>query len=258
MKMHVPPLGKPQPWVIPVTIVCLAFGGFIASLYSAAASGSMPVDPSQMSREQLAVLYAQTMKDQQAGQQEVEDLRTKVRLLSDAQTQGNALQKEINDLRVRAGDAPVQGAGILLTLDDTGNVKNNTPFDPSATALLTVHDVDLFTLVNELRSAGAEAIDINDQRVIASTAIRCAGPVIQVNGTQVAPPFRLRAIGSADTLYGALKLPGGELDVLQRLGIKVTVTKKNAMVLPAIKTLPQFTVAKPAPDNTPSSDGADL
>jgi len=255
MKMHVP-LGRPQPWVIPVTIVCLAFGGFIASLYSAAASGSTPVDTSKMTREQLAVLYAQALSTQQANQKEVADLRTKVDLLSNMETKGREQQKEINDLHVLAGDTPVQGAGILLTLDDTGNVKN-TPFDPNV-SLRVVHDSDLFTLVNELRSAGAEAMAINDQRVIGSTAIRCAGPVIQVNGTQVAPPFRLRAIGNADTLYGAINMPGGDLEVLRQLGIRITVTKKKAMVIPAIKVLPHFEVGKPAEDHTPSSDGTDL
>lgn len=255
MKMHVP-LGKPQPWVIPVTVVCLAFGGFIASLYSAAASGSAPIDVSKMSREQLALMYAQSLTTQQSQQKEIEDLRTKVSALLDTQTKGEALQKEINDLRVRAGSTPVKGEGVLLTLDDTGNVKNAT-FDPNVN-LRVVHDSDLFTLVNELRSAGAEAIAVNDQRVIGSTAIRCAGPVIQVNGTQVAPPFRIRAIGKADTLYGAINMPGGDLELLRQLGIKVTAAKKQAMVIPAIKILPLFAVGKPVADNTPPSDGTDM
>ncbi len=255
MKMHVP-MVKPQPWVIPVTIVCLAFGGFIASLYSAAASGSTHIDVTKISHEQLALLYAQALTTEQAQQKEIEDQRAKVSALLDRETMGNALQKEINDLRVRAGGSPVQGEGILLTLDDTGNGKN-TPLDPNVN-LRVVHDSDLFTLVNELRSAGAEAIAVNDQRVISSTAIRCAGPVIQVNGTQVAPPFRIRAIGKADTLYGAINMPGGDLELLRQLGIKVTAIKKHAMVIPAIKILPLFAVGKPVPDNTPASDGTDM
>lgn len=246
MKMHVP-LGKPQPWVLPVTIVCLAFGGFIAFLTTAASQQLSTIDTAQMNREQLMALYAKVLLENRDQQKEIEELRNKQNeLMSGAlneQKMRDALKQEIDDLRVRAGATPVKGPGIFILIDDTGNIKNN-PVDPNAN-LRVVHDSDLLTLVNELKSSGAEAIDVNGQRIIANSAIRCAGPVIQVNGTQIAPPFRISAIGKPDTLYGAVNMPNSVLDWLRPLGIRVEVSKREQLVIPAMKIMPRLEYGKP-------------
>lgn len=246
MKMHVP-LGKPQPWVVPVTIVCLAFGGFIAFLTAAASQQPATIDTSQMNREQLMALYAKVLQENREQQNEIEEMRAKQNDLMNGalseEKMREALTHEIDDLRVLAGTTPIQGPGILILIDDTGNIKSS-PVETNAN-LNVVHDADLQTLVNELKSAGAEAIDVNGQRVISTTAIRCAGPVIQVNGTQIAPPFRISAIGKTDTLYGAVNMPNGVLDWLRPMGIRVQVTKRENIVVPAIKILPRLEYGKP-------------
>jgi len=73
---------------------------------------------------------------------------------------------------------------------------------------------DLLKLVNELNAAGAEAIAINDERIIATTEIRNAGNYIVINTNRYSAPFEIKAIGNPDTLEAALKLLGGVADDL--------------------------------------------
>lgn len=245
MKMHVP-LGKPQPWVLPMTIVCLVFGGVIAGLTSAITE-DQGVDTSQMNREQLVTLYTQTSQEMKGLKKENDDLRDQLSTLQNSAIDGTklqeALRRQINDLRVQSGATPVVGPGILITLDDTGNVKS-APSDPQ-TNLRVVHDSDLYILVNELRAVRAEAIEINGLRVTASTAIRCAGPAIQVNETVVTPPFRIAAIGKPDTLFGAVNLPGGNLEWLRSMGIRVQVDKRDRLLIAAAKLISKLEYARP-------------
>lgn len=253
--MRVPmPLGKPQPWVIPVTIVCLFFGGFVATL-TTANSETGTIDTSKMNREQLAASYALKVAENTALLKENVDMRAKQEKLTngaiDEQKMKKALQQQMDELRVRAGTTSVKGPGIFILIDDTGNIKNS-PIDSNAN-LRVVHDSDILTLVNELRSAGAEAIEVNGQRVVGSSAIRCAGPVIQVNSVQIAAPFKITAIGNADTLYGAVNMPSGVFDWLRPLGIRVEVSKRENLVVSAAKALPRLEYGKPVLDEKPSS-----
>ncbi|MHB9024367.1 MAG: DUF881 domain-containing protein [Armatimonadota bacterium] len=248
MKMHVP-LEKPQPWVLPVTLVCLALGALIALLMIS--STKQEIDPNSMRPEQLALLFAQAKKENDTLQDEIGKLRGQIDSLINAtaseQKQKEALMKEINYLRMRGGSTAVEGPGIVITLDDTDMIKPNRA-DVNANAYLT-HDVDLLLLVNELRSAGAEAIAVNDQRVVGSSAIRCVGPAIRINDHQIAPPFVIEAIGKADTLYGAVNLPFGVLDQLKPLGIHIEVVKREVIRVPALTVLPPLEVGKVVTDS---------
>lgn len=251
MNMHVP-LGRPQPWVLPITLISLVLGclaAFMLSTTTDANSNSIPLRP-----DQQAVFY---QRENEKLKEEIEHLRAERDKRVDNEVQGKAqqelLQKEINDLRIRAGSTPVVGPGIVITIDDTHTLKTNAA-DVNANALIT-HDVDLMMLVNELRSSGAEAIAINDQRIGVSTAIRCVGPVIQVNERPVSPPFVLKAIGKADTLYGAVNLPYGVLDQLKPLGIHVDVVKRDKLRVPALTVLTTLEVGKPAANASPDDGG---
>ena len=197
MKMQVP-LAKPQPWMMPVTVVCLALGALIAMMLRAAIGGEAIIDPNQMSREQLAVLYAQTTRENSLQQNELVKLRSQLNDMFDTAARETELQREINTLRVRAGVTAVEGPGIVITEDDTNIIKPGIT-DISMEARM-IHDLDLILLVNELRNAGAEAIDINGQRIASNTSIRCVGSVINVNNRPVSTPFVIRAIGKVDTL----------------------------------------------------------
>nr|WP_252893988.1 DUF881 domain-containing protein [Veillonella denticariosi] len=89
-------------------------------------------------------------------------------------------------------------------------------------------------IVNELRAGGAEAIAINDQRLIGTSEIRCSGPTITVNGKVFGAPFVVKAIGDPKTLNSALTMRGGVVDSLKHWGgIKVTIKQEDSVAVPA-------------------------
>ena len=87
------------------------------------------------------------------------------------------------------------------------------------------------SIVNELRAAGAEAISVNGERILSTTAIRCVGPTIQINGTKVASPFHIKAIGNAKYLESALNIRGGVVDNLRSYGILVEIATSDGIVI---------------------------
>ena len=151
-----------------------------------------------------------------------------------------AAQKEMDDLKARAGETEMEGKGIVFTLDDSkqaaksGENKN----------LYIIHDEDLLRVVNELRAAGAEAISLNGQRLIGSSEIRCVGPTVLVNERRLAAPFVISAIGNPQTLESSLKLRGGVIENFKFWGIKADVVQSDKVRIPAFKGNRTFEFAK--------------
>src|SRR5262249_31305150 len=105
---------------------------------------------------------------------------------------------------------------------------------------------DIANVVNELKAAGAEAIAVNGQRVVGSTAIRCVGPVVHVNDVPAAPPYVVLAIGDQNALLGGLNLPGGGLDGLRHFDTDmVRIEKKQTLHIPAFAGITQMRFARP-------------
>jgi len=94
--------------------------------------------------------------------------------------------------RKLAGLTSVSGAGIVIRLDDSGIVEGSL-----------VHDSYLTETVNVLKAAGAQAISINGERIVATSEMLCLGPSIRVNGSRLFAPYCIYAIGDADALLKA-------------------------------------------------------
>jgi uncharacterized protein YlxW (UPF0749 family) len=166
---------------------------------------------------------------------EYENSASKVSSLTDA------MKKELEKARMTAGLLEGTGPGVVITLDDS-NVPRQPGEDPN---LFLIHDEDLLKVVNELFAAGAEAISINGQRIIANSEIRCVGPTIIVNSVRLAPPFIVQAIGDPDTLESSLKMRGGVIESLQVFGIQVNIKKQDNIDMPAYNGPVQFKYFKP-------------
>ena len=93
--------------------------------------------------------------------------------------------------RVLAGLTTVSGSGIVIRLDDSGLVQS------------LVHDSYLTEILNVLKSAGAQAISINGERIVPTSEVLCLGPSIRVNGVRLFAPYRIAAVGEPDTLLKA-------------------------------------------------------
>jgi len=125
------------------------------------------------------------------------------------------------------GLTEVTGPGVIVTLSDS---KNDVSTALNVNDLL-VHDADILSVINELKNAGAEAISINDQRLVPTSSISCGGNIIEINGEKVGAPFVIKAIGLPEQL-AALSRPGGYLEILKRATVGVELKKSNNITIP--------------------------
>lgn len=139
-----------------------------------------------------------------------------------------SLEEQIKEGNKLLGFTEVTGEGVIVTLKDNNSTPSNSIVDISQ---LLVHDMDILSVINELKNAGAEAISINDQRLISTSAITCDGNVVQINGEKVGAPFEIKAIGLSEQL-AALSRPGGYLSVLQDYGISAELVKSKNLTIP--------------------------
>lgn len=156
---------------------------------------------------------------------ELEDYREKATEDDDSAAQKEELLKEDNAI---LGLSDVTGKGVTITLEDNKNASvSSSDLETDISAFL-VHEIDLLEMVNELKNAGAIAISINDQRIIPTTSIDCAGNITRINGEIVGTPFVIKAVGGS---FDTLERPGGYIDYLRDYGIEVKVQKSNNLTV---------------------------
>lgn len=134
----------------------------------------------------------------------------------------------MENLRMKAGLTALEGSGVIVRMDDSKKDirKGENP------NLYVIHDEDILRIINELRAAGAEAISVNGQRLIATSEIRCAGPTLSVNNVRSAPPFEIIAIGDKNSLENSIKMRGGVEDALKIWGIQIEVQSVENVYIP--------------------------
>ena len=138
-------------------------------------------------------------------------------------------EKFIAELKLQAGLLPLEGQGVIVTMDDSTS-KVRADENPN---LYVIHDDDILRVINELRAAGAEAISINGQRLIATSEIRCAGPTLSVNNVRSAPPYEISAIGDKNSLEKSIRMRGGVEETLKVWGIRLKVESSDEIYIPA-------------------------
>ncbi len=112
----------------------------------------------------------------------------------------DAYTRELSAVRQAAGLTAVTGPGVEVVLGDGNDVAVDA--DPND---YIIHDTDITAVVNALFNGGAEAIDINGERIVATTPIRCAGTTVLVNSTRLGSPYVIHAIGDPVALEQAVE-----------------------------------------------------
>jgi uncharacterized protein YlxW (UPF0749 family) len=191
-----------SPWRFGVPLVCLLAGLLLAATHGV--SGGAEIRRSDAPRLVDLVREAQSS-------------------VSRLSTERDALTKKLDSLHGRSTDAalaamlrrsaelageadmdPVHGPGLVVTLQDAQRDANGRfPRDASPDDLV-VHQQDIQAVLNALWSAGAEAIQMQDQRIIATSVPRCVGNTLLLNGRTYSPPYTITAIGSAPAMQAAL------------------------------------------------------
>lgn len=140
-------------------------------------------------------------------------------------------EKQISLNNNLLGITNLVGQGVEITIKDDQNATRENIGILEDISSHIVHDADLRFIVNELKNAGAEAISINGQRLVNTTAITCIGNVIQVNDERITSPFVIKAIGFPESLAGVDR-PGGYIELLKEKGIVVSIKKVNSVEIP--------------------------
>ena len=169
-------------------------------------------------------------------QVQVDQLQGEVDRLTDAGTgQMPGQDTEQRELTAfAAGRVGATGPGLVVRLwDAPGNVPRP---DWVTNDYLVVHQQDLQAVINSLWAGGAEAMTLQDQRVISTSAFRCVGNVLRLHGQIYSPPYEVRAIGDPDALLDALHASPEileYLDYVDAIGLGWSVEKKTDLDLAA-------------------------
>ncbi|MFJ4699438.1 DUF881 domain-containing protein [Streptomyces sp. NPDC088768] len=153
--------------------------------------------------------------------QSLEGQRTELENSSDQaeEARKQTVEKE-RQLGILAGTVAAQGPGITVTVEDPEHrVKADMLLDT----------------IQELRAAGAEAIQIGDVRVVASTYLTDEGKSVRIDGHKVEAPFRFKVIGKSQDLTPALSIPGGVVQTLEKEQATVVVQEEKKIVVDALR-----------------------
>ncbi len=143
------------------------------------------------------------------------------------------INAELDRQKTMAGLAAARGPGLEVTLDDSKRQAISASADPAA---YIVHEYDLRDVVNLLWMAGAEGVAINEERVVGTTSIYCAGSTVMVNDTRLSPPYVVRAIGDPDQLEDFVRNPSHLVEVKNKArhnGLTFQFHRSTAIRLPA-------------------------
>ncbi|HWI54379.1 MAG TPA: DUF881 domain-containing protein [Desulfobacteria bacterium] len=229
---------KFENWHLSITLVCLLFGLLFTSNLK---TQLQEVNPTA-ARNKTLVNFIKTQEDKNLElETEITTNRKKIEeyhTTKSGETGLVPLKKNLDDLTFAAGLTKVAGPGVVITVDD--QEKARTAKDPE---LYLIHYSSILYIVNDLRAAGAEAISINDDRVVSTTDIRCAGSIILVNTHRLAPPYRIQAIGNPEKLEAVAQ--SGEYAILELGNFPVTIENKDEIQIPAYKGSYTFNYAVP-------------
>ena len=212
---------------IAIAIVCIVLGLMVSIQFRTVKQGVGPV--SEYRARELAT-QLKKLKDENAKLLNAKnEYEAKIKEYEDTASQGSVsakiLKEELDKARILAGTEDVEGQGITVIVDDL-------KFSEKVNYPLISYSM-LLELLNELNAAGAEAVSVNDQRIISTSEIRQVGGIhININTVSYAPPFVFKAIGDPKTLEAALRLREGIVERFETSGVAVTITQEQLVKIP--------------------------
>ncbi|MBS9533751.1 DUF881 domain-containing protein [Mycobacterium sp. M1] len=191
-----------SPWRFGVPLVCLLAGLLLSATHGVSGGdeirrGDAPRLVDQVRLTQAAVEELTVTRDDLAGGIGAVHGRGAGAALS-------AMRHRSEELAEVAGLAALRGPGLVVTLTDAQRDANGRfPRDASPDDLV-VHQQDISAVINALWRGGAEAIQVQDQRIIADSAPRCVGNTLLLGGRTYSPPYVVTAIGDTAAMQAAL------------------------------------------------------
>lgn len=215
-----------------IALLCLALGVAIATQVRRNNAGDTLAEQRP---QDLVVLLDGLQQREALLRQEIADADAALaRLQASGDSSAAALaeaQRRADALAVLAGTVPAAGPGLRIEVSDPQHAL--TP-------------ADLLDAVQELRAAGAEAIQVGAVRVGVDSAFTGATGEVQLDGTQLEAPITVLAIGDPPTMAAALNIPGGVVDTVERAGGQARIEQRNRVEVTALRTLRAPQYARPA------------
>ena len=223
-------------WRVAVPVV-LGLGGLLMATSAVTARGT---DLRSERRTDLADLVRAQTRQAEADDATVSRLRADVDRLTAQAGSANApvaaARARADALAPQAGLTPMVGPGLQVTLDDA----KRDPGSPLPTGVgpddLVVHQQDLQAVVNALWAGGAEGVQVMDQRLLSTSAVRCVGNTLILHGRVYSPPFVVTAVGDVRGMRAALSA-SPDLVVYRQwvdaVGLGYRVTEQTSFTLPA-------------------------
>ncbi len=167
--------------------------------------------------------YESLYEELEEAEAELEKVRQEV---TSDNSRGAELEAQLTEANKLLGLTELTGSGVIVTLSDNDQVTTKDLSIDDDISTYLIHNNDVMNIINELFNAGAEAISVNGQRIISTTAIDCIGAVITVNGVKLSSPFVISAIGNPESLSGIAR-PGGYFEIINSTGGIASIEKSN-------------------------------
>lgn len=206
-------------------ILTIALCVQVRTMNSASSTVSQTLEDNGLRDEVLKMKekYDNAYSELESAEQELEKVRQEATQNDET---AEAKEQELKENNMILGNVDVKGEGVQIDLQDaTETTSTLTASDQ------IVHYDDIQWIVNELKNAGAEAIEINGERIVNTTSITCEGNIIKINGERIGSPFCIKAIGSQSLLYGGLERAGSYMDYLRERGLIAVVTKMDEITI---------------------------
>lgn len=239
---------RPTAWAALVPVVALAAGLLFATSGQTARGtdlrGGEVIELSGLISQRRAALAEQSAESAELQAQVdrlIDQVATRETAVADAQ--GDAQGQTLS-----AGMVALRGAGVRIVLDDAprrpdGSLPNGARPDD-----VVIHQSDVQAVVNALWAGGADGVAIMGQRLIATSAVRCVGNVLLLEGRTYSPPFEITAVGDQEAFVRQLaESPqvGVFQDAVAAFGLTFSVRASDTVELPAHSGTPAMEYARP-------------
>lgn len=210
---------------ISITLICILLGVMLSWQYRSIMNNNKQETTKNVKLETVKdELLTQKKNNEDLRKRNVE-LQKQISEYENSQGNLNQLEKnleaELARVRLIGGLSDVEGAGIVAKIEYLGDE--------------AIPENAILRFINELKAAEAQAISIEEERIVSMSEIKKAGDYIVVNGKQMLSPFTIKAIADPQKLENSMTMLGGIVEELEYFNFKVTIEKKDNITIPKVR-----------------------
>lgn len=196
----------------------------------------------QMSKGEIESIKKEIIELEKLERKKIEELKVFENISEGGNNIIDILIEDREKNKMYSGASELKGPGITISMYDNIE-KREWWFNINDDV---IHDVDILNVLNDLRIAGAEAISINEERVMSTSEIKCGGPIIRINDKSSGIPFVIKVIGDPKLLMASVSAPGTNGYILKNVYNKgFDAEMQDEVKIPGYNGVFNFLYAKP-------------